>query len=258
MDAVTQNKGTWVSLHGLRLKLSYGLSRYYPRDYEKDNFEFLSSVELKEGYCIDVGAHLGLYSMWLAKMKGKNILAFEPTPSVYEKCKSLVKLNNLSSNIQVYRKAVAGENGTAVFTLYKTRNGEDDQTRFAEANSLENFDHAHGAGFETTEVECVTIDSINNNQTQPVCLIKIDAEGSEATILGGAVNTFKTDRPVAIMSLHVFMYKNPEQVLSGIYDFFGTKNYRVLYQAKPINKKELLALQNLEIFDIQLLPGESA
>ena len=212
---------------------------------------------MKAGYCIDVGAHLGLYSMWLAKMKGKNILAFEPTPSVYEKCKSLVKLNNLSQHIQLYQKAVAGENGSAVFTLYKTRNSEDDPTRFAEANSLENFDHGYGAGFEKTEVECVTIDSINKSQTQTVCFIKIDAEGSEASILGGAVNTFITDRPVAIISLHAFMYKNPEQSLSEIYDFFGTKNYQVLYRAKPINKNELLALKSLDIFDIQLLPGES-
>ena len=67
MDVLTQNKGVWVSVHDLKLKLPYSLSHYYPGNYEKDNFDFLNSVQLKAGYCIDVGAHLGLYSMWLAR-----------------------------------------------------------------------------------------------------------------------------------------------------------------------------------------------
>ena len=61
---------------------------------------------------IDVGAHMGYYSLLFAKLVGKNgkIFAFEPDPKNFSRVQKNVKLNNYM-NIVLTQKAVSDRTG---------------------------------------------------------------------------------------------------------------------------------------------------
>src|SRR5262245_31834135 len=62
---------------------------------------------------IDVGAHIGTFSLLAADKVGKGkVFSFEPCLDSYRVLEKNVLLNN-SSNIKLYRKALAGQTGQA-------------------------------------------------------------------------------------------------------------------------------------------------
>jgi len=132
-------------------------------EYSKHGFEIKEKDTV-----IDVGAHIGLFSLFASKSckKGK-IYAFEPIKENYEKLESNIKLNNLL-NIQAYNTAVS--KSTSKITLYQS-NDESGHSKFVPTDS---------------PIE-VTSKSLNEffkeNKIKTCDLLKLDCEGSEYEII---------------------------------------------------------------------------
>src|SRR3712207_8823650 len=58
---------------------------------------------------IDVGANVGVYSLWAAETDSVTVLAFEPSSTTYRRVLENVQLNGLYDRVLLVRKAVGAE-----------------------------------------------------------------------------------------------------------------------------------------------------
>src|ERR671910_276225 len=202
-------------------------------DYEfycrinKDDFKIMTIHEddiitrftPKEGdIVIDIGAHIGLYTIISSKRVGANgkVVAIEADPENFEMLTSNIKLNQLTNviplNYAVYSKETklklylpSGESG---FTKYNTimPNWINTQEKFVEVNAN-------------------TLDyllQLNEIRQEEVNWIKIDVEGAEFEVLKGATNVLSKSKDVAIlMELHgpPHIYRPKVEELVNLYNF---------------------------------------
>ncbi len=126
----------------------------------------------KEDVVVDIGAHIGDFSIYAAIKGAKQIFAFEPDPTSYLDLKNNVSVNNIS-NIIPKNMAVSGKDGYANFYTNKINGG----------NSLIHFEN----NSKTIRVKTISINSILNVcGIKNIDFLKIDCEGGEGLIIDAA------------------------------------------------------------------------
>lgn len=131
----------------------------------------------KGDVAIDVGASLGFITSIMAQKVGDGgkVFAFEPNPAIVpllqENCKGL----------QVAIVAVGVSDNNGQLFVHGTEEMEKNAGRVYLSN-------------EPSEVvvEVITLDNYFAHQQQPIQLMKIDTEGHESKVLGGAVRMLKS------------------------------------------------------------------
>jgi len=142
---------------------------------------------------LDVGAHVGLYSLIAARKVGPSgrVIAFEPSPRERRALRWNRKLNRCT-RLQVEPLAVGAQDGTAV--LFVSR-GFDRGT-----NSLRGT--ASNAGL-SLRVRVTSLDEyLTSHGVSRVDLLKIDVEGGELDAFAGAARLLsRPPRPVILCEL---------------------------------------------------------
>lgn len=140
----------------------------------------------KNAVVIDVGAHVGFFTILVAK-KAKQVIAVEPEISNYSLLKENSDLNNLK-NVKALNAALTDKNSTQ--RLYLTR-------LKSVGHSLEkNF------GWKYETVKTLTLDKlVEKIGLKKIDLIKIDTEGAEVKILQGGTKTLKKYKPKLIIEM---------------------------------------------------------
>jgi FkbM family methyltransferase len=137
----------------------------------------LDSVPFEEGdIAIDIGAHVGIISMYLAKKYPYiTVYSFEPFPDNFSNLYYNVReLNNLS-NIKLFPKAI-----TADGRKFEMICNVGDNTGGATGNLAD----MGLPGHKKVKIDSVTLDSVFEYNKIDTCkLLKIDCEGSEHEIL---------------------------------------------------------------------------
>ena len=172
------SENSWVKVNGRRLYLHPDSSSCRPLFLEG----FLERVETslfkksinKGATVIDIGAHIGYYTVLASDLVGRKgkVFAFEPDPKNYE---VLVRNINELNNVTAYQMAVSDRTGTLKLFIPPHDRG---------SSSLWTPDDAR----EQVEVNVVKLDDFLGNIDCPISVIKIDAEGSETTVLRGMHN----------------------------------------------------------------------
>lgn len=245
LEAVTKNSGVGVKINGFSLRMPAYYYRLFPSDYEKENFKFFKTVARKGMTCMDIGAHIGLYSVFMSKEGGGKVFGFEPTPSSRAVLQKMVALNNCENSITVVPAAVSDKSGKATFFI--------GNTPLSVANSLVDINFGEGELARTGyEVEVTSIDDYVSRNNLKLDFIKIDAEGVEVEVLKGGRNTFITQKPSGILGIHPFAYKDRVQTLTEIWQLLQDYKVNILSDGKEITKEEFLTKE--EIFDLQFFP----
>jgi len=145
---------------------------------------FLEKVRVG-GTVIDVGAHLGYYTMISAALVGPSgsVYAFEPDPRNRHYLDRHLSINRFH-NVHVEEAAVADQQGTARF-----RRGTGSGTG-----------HLNEGG--QLRVRTLALDAFLLEHGARPTFIKIDAEGAEHLVLMGARRILREDRPVLVISTH--------------------------------------------------------
>jgi FkbM family methyltransferase len=205
-------------------------------DYEfycrinKDDFKIMTIHEddiitrftPKEGdIVIDIGAHIGLYTIISSKRVGANgkVVAIEADPENFEMLNSNIKLNQLTNviplNYAVFSKETkiklylpSGESG---FTKYNTimPNWINTQEKFVEVNAN-------------------TLDyllQLNKIRQEEVNWIKIDVEGAEFEVLKGATNVLSKSKDIALL-IEVHGLDNYRPIL----EFVSSYNFKIEFE----------------------------
>ena len=142
-------------------------------------------VPAREDVVLDVGANVGLFSIWLSRCApGVRVAAFEPFPENYSTL--VANLAGWSHRVTPYNVAVGRSTGRG-------------QMLAAGERSL---DHRLAAG-ESISAPTVTVmslyDAIQLTQAASIDLLKLDVEGAELDILEGtSTETMRRIRRLAI------------------------------------------------------------
>ena len=246
LDGVTLGKGIPVSLNSFSLKLPTKYYRLFPKDYEESSFVFFKKHAKKGGTTLDIGAHIGLYSVFFANITQGKVYSFEPTPSTAKVLRQTIAINKLDNQVTVVQAAIAEKPGTATF--YSA------DMDVSTSNSLVEIDLGKDLNRQGAyEVQVLSIDSFRLQHKLKIGFLKIDAEGVEIEALKGAKETFLQDRPIAILGLHPFAYENRKETLSIIWDILKGYHLQIQMAGKDISK-ETFCDNEETVFDVELLP----
>ena len=163
--------------------------------YEQDEIAFVRSVLKPGDTAIDVGAHIGFFTMQMAAMVGPagRVYAFEPFSSNADLLERSIAENRFADRIVFVRAAVGAASGTATLTFPT-------ETLNSGGAYLLRDGSSRLAGNLARPVPVVALDAAQIRQ--PVRFIKMDVEGAEPLVLRGAAGLLKRDRPIVLSELH--------------------------------------------------------
>ena len=136
---------------------------------------------------IDIGAHIGTYTILVAEKIGKEgkVIAIEPEPKNYEQLLKNIQLNHFE-NVIPQNIALADYDGFKKLYLSSWSGSHSLVIRGDEGASI--------------EVPVKTLDKlVEELNLKRVDIIKIDAEGAEISILKGAEKTLKANPNIKII-----------------------------------------------------------
>jgi FkbM family methyltransferase len=149
----------------------------YVKTYEAEYIYFLRKQVIEGGVLLDIGAHMGLYTL-LLKDKFDAGFCFEPSEDNFKALRNNLTINDLQEKFKVFELAVSDTEGTAVFEI---------DGQYSGTNSIKTGTPL-GNSFL---VKTVTIDGFmkQNQINGHVGLVKVDTEGHEEQVLKGAKET---------------------------------------------------------------------
>lgn len=136
---------------------------------EPDEMGFLAHVLQPDDIFIDIGANVGSYSMLAASLPGTQVISFEPVPATYERLLQNVAFNRLEGRVQTRQQGVSDATGELRFTA-----------------NFDSMNRVAGDGEGGVSVPVVRLDDVTYPQLAGKIVLKIDVEGFEMAVLGGA------------------------------------------------------------------------
>jgi FkbM family methyltransferase len=158
---------------------------------------------VREGMiAVDIGAHIGYYTVLMSKMVGEKglVYAFEPSLNNQELLRKNVLMNDCN-NVEIFRQAVGDKAGYANMYLNATNSSGDSM-----------FTDDNGAREQTSRVPITTLDRVIGGSR--VDFIKMDVEGAETRALLGMTGVLRNNRDLK-MIIEVFP-KKLEEANSGL------------------------------------------
>jgi FkbM family methyltransferase len=180
-------KGLWIHLNP-RYEMEY-LEGGYEAPVER-----ILLLNLRPGTVFyDVGAHIGVFSLIAARNLGAlgSVFVFEPDPLNVRRIKEHASRNQLDS-IRIIPKAVCSSVGKLRFLRASLRSSMNRGVLVEDASAAQE---------STIEVESITLDAFARENALP-SLIKIDVEGSEAAVLQGSEEIFRSAKPLLVCEIH--------------------------------------------------------
>lgn len=166
----------------------------------------------------DVGAHIGYHASLVALRTGSTgrVYAFEADPAMYSK---------LAANLRQFSWAAAVH--TAVWehtgTLEFERSSEQHESGWGTLTAVRDLQQG-----EHLRVPSTTLDDFcSHAAVGRLDAMKIDAEGSELSILRGARTTLARFRPAIIMEINGILLQQGGTTPGEIVDFLTAQDYRL-------------------------------
>jgi FkbM family methyltransferase len=208
---------------------------YYFGYHESSVFQFLDTF-LREGmtYC-DIGANIGLYTIFAAKRVGRTgkVISFEPQSETFRRMIKNIQLNNLI-NIITVNKAVGDVDG--FITILQ----DEDSAKSFVSKSVEKEKNPD-------TIEVINFDSfIKKQQIYNIDYLKIDVEGFEYNVLIGMKNFLKNTPPKIIqIELYENFLNRSGSSINQVKEFFSDLDYS-FYKLNPKLNKLSKAIKDFE------------
>lgn len=158
----------------------------------------------KDDVLVDVGANVGMYSVWAAKTRGTRVYAFEPEAQNFALLNRNIVLNALNGRVSAYCAALSDATGVSELHLSDLRAG-------GSCHSLgEKVDFRHEPMQPAYSQGCVSfrLDELVARNVLPCPThVKIDVDGFEPKVVAGARETVRDSR---VRSLLIEVNRNLE------------------------------------------------
>jgi FkbM family methyltransferase len=155
--------------------------------YERDMVQLVDLFIKPDTWYFDVGANIGLMAIpFLERHRGLKVASFEPSPNTLPYLERTHSASSFTDRWKIVSKAASDSVGTTSFHLASAAEGAFDGSR--------NTGRVRNRG--ETVVDTTTIDHEWQSLGKPrVSAIKIDVEGAEMSVLRGAKECIRANRP---------------------------------------------------------------
>lgn len=229
--------------HGLVIYVNFERSTYLDASYEPHVLAALSQCIQPGMVALDIGAHLGYYTLAMACQSGAagHIYAFEPFPRHISSLQRTLKKNHLTQ-VTLIPKAIGAQNGMATLEAWPND----------AMHRIISNDHTTWP-FPKLSVPITSLDDWTRDENLTrLDFIKLDIEGLELAALQGGVHLLKRFRPLILCEIHrrADVPYQPHQLVEWLQE----KDYHVHLIPSPIYPLDSLAqtLQRLETGDVPL------
>lgn len=199
-----------------------------------------------QGDAVDVGANVGLYTVLCARLLGDRgrVLSVEPAPAALSLLQTNIARNRLS-NVTVFAGAVSDQAGSA--TLHVPPGNE-------EYASLGGVTHPSAPQASSrAAVPTETLDALVRRDGLRPCFVKIDTEGAEGLVLGGATEVLQQHRPILLCELDDRLLPNLSCTSIAVRQLLRRHGYRVFDAHSGVELK--VAEPHTFIGEIAALPA---
>lgn len=210
--------------------MSTDWARY--RGYIYGNWEPVATEAIishvRPGMCtFDIGAHLGYYSLLLAKCVGPGgrVVSFEAAPGNFSTLKKNILINNLDQ-IDLINMAVFSRPGMIGMSVSPTDTGSGDWSINRQLN----------AG--SIQVQTISLDQFCEAHRVSPDFLKIDVEGAEYDVLVGGRDIIGRSQPSMLIELHHF---DGDLSTNRVPDLLEKWNYRIQWLEKWPQTSQILA-----------------
>ena len=165
------------------------------RSKEPDTIEWIAGFAADE-ILVDIGANVGMYTIWAAKTRGMRVFAFEPESQNYALLYRNIVRNGLSDQVTGFCLALSDEIAYSRLFLSEFHAGGSCHT-FGEE-----LDHRleHRASKYSQGCFSTTLDRLVTEAVLPVPdHIKIDVDGLEHKVLHGCAETLKHPKVKSVL-----------------------------------------------------------
>lgn len=199
------------------------------------------------GVFVDVGAHVGYYSLKAANVVGPSghVLAIEPNPDTLPTLRANIQANG---DNMIAVEPVACSDSEGMLTLFAAPRENTGASSLSKANAS----HA-GIATKSFQVRSRPLDAlVDENQLTRVDVIKIDVEGAELLVLKGAQRTLDRYHPVIIMELEAEQLKSMGTSSAEVIQFLRSHGYtlRHSFGGAEDNNSEFAFTPNLSRFSL--------
>jgi FkbM family methyltransferase len=192
--------------------------------WDPEVWESISSGLSNGAIMLDVGAHIGYFTLKSSKRVGKSgrVIAFEPDPWTLETLRANLAANN-AANVTIVPVACTDSETTLKFYHARVNSGGSSLSRAT----------ASGAGdpHEFTVRGRPIDDVVQELEVQRIDVLKVDVEGAELFVLRGAKDTLKRFHPKIVIEVvpdHLAgMNTTVEQLFSFIKEMGYTRGQRL-------------------------------
>lgn len=215
---------TWLFLYG---------------QWEPYETELMSKLLCPGMTFVDVGAHIGYYSLLAAHVVGHSgrVLAFEPSPDNFTLLKENIRLNGLSETIHAENAALASQRGEIDLYLSTYNSGDH---RIYPTTSDDDAIFNAGARRPSVRVPAITLDEyLNQQDISQIDVVKIDVQGAEMEVLLGMRETFlRSSQPLLFIEFwpHGLLRcgTEPQALLSFLADELSLSLLHILPQEQRV------------------------
>lgn len=177
---IINSASTYFLRNNLRIKVADGMGAailfliFILRDY--------GPVPPKNSVVIDIGAHVGIYSLYATQSPGTKVFAFEPVPENFFLLRENIQQNGLGERIFSFPVAVSSKTETARIYLRSNASGLHSTIPIESASFQTTYKERQKGTF--IEVSSISLRDIFDQYNVRQCdVLKMDCEGSEYDIL---------------------------------------------------------------------------
>ena len=183
-----------------------------------------------DGAFFDIGANIGLYSMYYAQTQPGAVYSFEPSVFNLRQLVKNVNANSLNERITIVTSPLSDKSGISTFI-----NGSQD-----EGGALSAFGVDHGQDGQPLNSDMkyklvgFSIDALISMGVipEPPRLIKIDVDGNEHIILRGAVETLKSKE---LRSLYIEVNDGFQEQAEGVSNILQASGFTLSEKSPAVS-----------------------
>lgn len=141
------------------------------------------AVPFENSVVIDIGAHVGMYSLYASQSKNTKVYAFEPSPENFSLLQENIQQNSLTDRVFAWPFAVGPMSGR--MRLYLRQNASGLHSFLPVSKATFQITYRRTSSNETSlDVPCISLKDIFDQHNISRCeVLKIDCEGAEYDIL---------------------------------------------------------------------------